>query len=681
MSHLGKRKRADGDEEEVTPEGRPRKKIVLKYATPSTQVLKPRTQQPDTISFITLSYRKADAAPSAVALPRLLQRDDRALGKRKRQVEDEIAALFPAKRTLRLKFKPDLYNRYSFNVPEASKSRTPAATAEGGNPVTADEHHSRSKVHGPLHSCTATLEDLPTELLEMITWQSLNPFLPLTSKTIFSKLGHQRKMRSDMVMVVFCEWAPASTNDSASHRAALDAQSSDTADEDENVLCDLSLLPLRHPLSKCVTPFLTSMDRHDLREQYGEAKWCTIDLLKSCAGPVVAAWLNHNFEDSHFEGDNLRKYRLLKHDTANHPLNGALILRDRVHLIRVSRLYQLSVLCASKGSSTSVQNNDFCPGRCGAGRRQAQFALPKTPRHVVLAPNDDIKESALLFYQNKHVRSWIEVNSGWDKELCYHRHIKEEISKAFADGREDIGELLLRQDCRSCAGGWCDDQEDAMTTSGQWLIALLACANQFGVVRALANSLTGPYVHRRRRDRRRPKPGLVLVDEQLRDLVVALANAADDDSQNLSALHLMKWALLRREDTANDTENGMEDPPHAELLDELVDDSGEGILEAELTHTLGSRSKLDRQQPSKHSFERDLSPSSGISRINERKAREEARQRAEAFEMMNKYVLAEASKKTFNKMERLYTLQREYKEYKDWLGVEKLLNGEMLFDD
>lgn len=50
------------------------------------------------------------------------------------------------------------------------------------------------------------LEKLPAELLEIIAWKSLSPVLPLTSKTIFQKLGHLKKLRYDMALLIFCDW-------------------------------------------------------------------------------------------------------------------------------------------------------------------------------------------------------------------------------------------------------------------------------------------------------------------------------------------------------------------------------------------------------------------------------------------------------------------------------------------
>lgn len=247
------------------------------------------------------------------------------------------------------------------------------------------------KTIAALHKASTSLEDLPAELLELIAWYSLSPGFSLTSKKIYKKLGHMEDVRRDMVAFLFCE--PV-------------------------VHLGVSKLPSKTPIARSTSPVLTVRERDTLRAQYGEMEWCTPKLLKDQGDAVLNAWTSSLFTDEELApADRLELTRLQHEATGTNVADNCMRTTDGRHFLFVSSTYEVKVVCAGGTRAPCPHHNrDHCPKKPHRVGSHEQCALPDTPRCVLLAPNDDKKKAALLFY-HRHKHITLNLAPSWDHPI------------------------------------------------------------------------------------------------------------------------------------------------------------------------------------------------------------------------------------------------------------------------
>jgi len=227
-----------------------------------------------------------------------------------------------------------------------------------------------------LHKTSASLEDLPAELLELVAWYSLSPEFSLTSKKIYKKLGRMEVVRRDMVTFLFCE--------PVVHR-------------------DVSKLPFQSSIARSTSPVLTVRERDTLRAQYGEMDWCTPEVLKDQGDAVLYAWTSSLFTDEELaQADRLKLIRLQHGGTSPNIADSSMCSTDGRHSLYVRSTYKVKTVCAGGARDPCPhRNRDHCPKNPHRLGPYRLFALPNAPRRVLLAPNDDNKAAALQFYRRQ----------------------------------------------------------------------------------------------------------------------------------------------------------------------------------------------------------------------------------------------------------------------------------------
>lgn len=461
---------------------------------------------------------------------------------------------------------------------DASTPRSLLAPLQGGHNGTTIAKPSNSRPR-------ATLSDLPAEMLEVIAWLSLNPWLPLVNKVIFSKLGHLKQMRFDMMVVLLCEWQPAASleidigpkpasasdnlpdlgtigqslfapsqpapsarvagqqatpslfgNQSATpaYPPGLPPQPVLSFIQRYGVIGDLSLLRLRTPVARTVTPFLTTSELEHLRAQYSEQIWCTTTQLRAAADQIRQTWLDYYWSSDDFEGQHLTNFKLLR-DNNLPPQFGTsfptIHTKDGTHYLYISGRYNIGVTCRAAGAGPHCSNLKFC-NQDIFYRVSLTPTLPLLPRRVLLAPNDDRKEAAINFYNTDRPsfsRSF-SIDPLWQKTLRYSPGTDTAIMSAINDNATNILQLLLQPVC-ALFGRF---SSDPYVVSPQELITYIANSGHWSIARAMVYGLVDADLGSRIK-------GAAAMDEMFKALLLMMAGEAAERGDRRAARMLGWW--------------------------------------------------------------------------------------------------------------------------------------------
>ncbi|KAK5954063.1 hypothetical protein OHC33_004634 [Knufia fluminis] len=446
--------------------------------------------------------------------------------------------------------------------------------------------HNGTPIAKPLKSQPrATLTDLPAEILEVIAWLSLNPWLPLVNKGVFSKLGHLKQMRFDMLVVLLCEWLPAASLEieylpksaSASNvhanlvataqilfapsqpapsaRAAgqqatpslFGNQSATPAYppglppqpvlpfiQTYGVVGDLPLLNLRTPVIRTATPFLRRPEREHLRAQFSEQTWCTTTYLRAAADQVRQSWLDHYWSPDDFEGQHLTNFKLLRANNLPPQFGTSfptIHTKDGNHYLYISGRYNINVTCRAAGAGPHCSTLKFC-NQDLFHRVSLTPTLPLLPRRVLLAPNDDTKEAAINFYNTDRpsvTRSFL-IDPLWQKTLRYTPGTDTAIVAAINDNATSILQLLLQPVC-ALFGRF---SSDPYVVSPQELVTYIANSGHWSIARAMVYGLVDVDLGSRVK-------GPAAMDDMFKALLLMMAGEAAERGDRRAARMLGWW--------------------------------------------------------------------------------------------------------------------------------------------
>ena len=280
-------------------------------------------------------------------------------------------------------------------------------------------HSPEPPLHRKRNGSGPNLSDLPAELLEMITWLSMNPTMPLVAKKIFNKIGHLKTMRFDMTMLVFAQWAPSQEGRSwkESRDEALHP-----------------LLPLQSPMARATVPPLKRYSRSELVKQFADLPWCDVALLKTAATEVVRAYLNFHWKVDDFKDEYRDAFTsLLRNPSDLSGIPDPLHPKNENHRLYIHGLYALMSHCCYEFGGRSPTSN--CKARsCIESLKNdqpgRQFEIPKTPLRVLHSSNDEAKAEALRFYQSQKrsvEKAMYEIGPEWERSLQFRVGVREAI--------------------------------------------------------------------------------------------------------------------------------------------------------------------------------------------------------------------------------------------------------------
>ncbi|KAK5954101.1 hypothetical protein OHC33_004673 [Knufia fluminis] len=398
---------------------------------------------------------------------------------------------------------------------------------------------------------TATLGDLPAEILELIAWYSLAPAFSLTSKRIFDKLGHMKDLRQDMAMVVFRNW------DLNESEMLLSRVSNHKA-------INLAELPLQSSITKSGQPTISQYDIYKLQQTYCELSWCTVTYLREIADAILMSWLDCRFTDEEFSRSAKEAFVRLQHLCSTSGSESARTT-DGKHILSRIKAYYFSLEC-SDGGSTPVcthRSRSDCPKHTTDPDWPEQsfckvVGLPSVPERVVADRNNTAKEENIRFFQGSHPCREIGMSENWEADLLFAPHIREAFIEAVHDDMYNIQRRLLNESiylrpaCQLNRGRvrrdlqWC--------TSARELLALLACAGQWCTVMTLSTSVTREDLLSKgseliERDGEFPcYNGLGVVDGFLKQFLLTQASRAAHVSDDATAYEMMEWWIKDESD-------------------------------------------------------------------------------------------------------------------------------------
>lgn len=369
-------------------------------------------------------------------------------------------------------------------------------------------------------------QDFPAEVLELIMWYSQNPVLPLTSKTIFQKLGHQRDMRFDMVLLALSDCR------------AVSKFRMESAAWLQDRLASVSGLLFKHPVAKLTLPPPTTMlcSRFDLESgQFGSLLWCSPALLRQAAGKAMENWLsNSGWDETMFEGQDKELF-LDFINNSNHQVPMEFWTKDHMHQFQVSSLYSIWVTCIAPKDSHVCLSLPGCPGFRSMSTNQI-FDLPPIPKHVLEADNDSAKEAMIRFYQGHKSNNTLTFYKD-DIKFSFTKTTRDAIFGALKDKAGNIIQLLLSENVRfprSTISYW--------QVSLGHLLFILACTKRFDGIGFVARNIrVGDPLDGF------PDRGLPVVANHDKALVLMLAedcalNSYNHDSEDAgAAVGMLEW--------------------------------------------------------------------------------------------------------------------------------------------
>ncbi|KAK5954060.1 hypothetical protein OHC33_004631 [Knufia fluminis] len=529
------------------------KRVVLKYNKDGAPVAASGTPAEDATSsssvFVTLKYNKVDPR-NRTSLPTSTRHNSPPSRDQIEQLADPVDIRpAPIKRAVPLKLtfgKQRQFKDSSQAASQRSKSVLPPAiygkSANNKVKLRFGWLSNAPSIHKDRQAPSATLGDLPAEILEMIAWKGLNPSLPLVCRSVFQKLGHMKDLRFDMTMLIFCDWVPVRS----------DLQ--EMKDSSGNVLDRTTLLPFRSSIAKRVTPFCDFVQRAAIQRQLGEAAWCTIAYLRQAAQKVVTTVLTHGWSESDFSGQDKEKYLQILNSPGDHFTHRAyragFETADGLHEFTCYSVYEISIEC------TQTDQEGACAGTVGClGDRMVSgpvFELPPVPDRILRAANNEDKKAAMRFYQSQGDPRNVSIHPDWTAKQFYHLGARDAIFSAVRDGHGDLLQMALNETCN----GLCC-QKVHWKVSGQHLLLLLAACGHFESAAGLKNSFdrschyqmlldkNGRYAGKRVANDWDFEDGVTegpaLAEGPLKACVLTLADEAAYARDDHTAMKLLEW--------------------------------------------------------------------------------------------------------------------------------------------
>lgn len=191
-------------------------------------------------------------------------------------------------------------------------------------------------------------------------------------------------------------------------------------------------------------------------------------------------------------------------------------------------------------------NRDHCPKKPHRVGSHEQFALPDTPRCVLLAPNDDKKKAALLFY-HRHKHITLNLAPSWDHPISLSATVREGLVAAIKDDASAIQRLLLHEGA-GLASDWNDSKLRARwRIPAQHILALLACTCQWTTIMDLSDDFYAPislmsFSEGPLTTAGRPEPsfGLAALDDAAKAFILQQADEAAHDANDIVAYSMLK---------------------------------------------------------------------------------------------------------------------------------------------
>lgn len=387
------------------------------------------------------------------------------------------------------------------------------------------------------------LEDFPAEILELIMWYAQNPDLPLTSKIIFPKLGHQRKMRMDMLLVALSDCRPV--------------EGSYLEDEirSQARVAPYSDLLFEHALAKSTRLTRTTTQSMFVsgNKQLTGALWCTPEILRQAAARAMRVWLkNSGWHEDMFEGKHREMFCDLV-ENADHQVPMDFDTKDGSHHFDVDSLYSIRIACELDGDGTTCSQLPGCPGSEFCEKKV--FRIPSIPIQVLQAKNNSAKTEMLRFYEgysdHHYFIFYCERRSFCVDKLIleFDCNIRDAIFVALKDKASDIVYLLLSY------GRTCTEQR-SQEASQDWrptlhtLLSMLATTQTFAPIARVVSNTT-VFDHAETVNDTAPSMevagGIEVMEHHDKALVLMLAEeyALDHidhgDEDTKEALRLLEW--------------------------------------------------------------------------------------------------------------------------------------------
>lgn len=317
-------------------------------------------------------------------------------------------------------------------------------------------------------------------------------------------------------------------------------------DQDTKFYMDLSKLGLLSSVAMAnALPDLDASDRATLQGQFGDSRWCSLDLLREAADKVLMAWLEHNFSETEMCCQDRLKLVQLQHIEDSDTRRG-LLTTDGTHKLNVVEPYSIEIACKNWPTQThqgcAHAGRKTCPLRSISARL---FEFPRTPTHILERLHNPALTEVLRSYQHYRKPTSFTVSEDWSAK----REFAPMVRAAFIGAVRRKTPLLQRLVLNEPTHTENPLKQHAATTYNGWkvscqeLLSWLACNHQWSGFMALCrdfNTIGRPSLTPKHK-RYHTTPKISLLDHHVKALALTLATDIAQSKDDTLAFAMMAW--------------------------------------------------------------------------------------------------------------------------------------------